>query len=365
MAWNTSQNILIISILLVSFFAILTVIFPSYSVLTPLSQSVTMISGAITILRYLSERSAAKPEKNTTLPVKDKMGMHHFPSVDPSSTEVHESSQKNPTPLVSKDQTGTPPFSPADPSSADDSESNESLSFIGNSENDSDSDTFTVKLKSHSPKEISLSINAFREFDQLLDHLYEWIRRNGYRIRPIHYGDEWILINTTTKKSIPNFRMEQNGKPGDCSIIDTRPLGDVGIVPGSKLEVQLASDLLRAPVVESESNPVDTSDSNIFTVVLKSNLPIELSYSVNSFDDFEHLLDTLFVWLRSNNYRVRPFHYGDEWILINTTTNERIPNLRMSSKRKCRDSSITDTRPLDVVGIVPGTILELKLLKMV
>jgi hypothetical protein len=93
----------------------------------------------------------------------------------------------------------------------------------------------TVDLSAFSPtlSPLTLPIGALSTLNALTDEVYFAI--NEF-VKPYAYGHEWVLRNTATNEVIKNRRM-LSGAPAGQPLSDNRSLAEVGIEPGTTLDV--------------------------------------------------------------------------------------------------------------------------------
>lgn len=78
-----------------------------------------------------------------------------------------------------------------------------------------------------------LPVSAFRSFGEFTDEIYFAI--DSY-VKPFEYGHSWVIRNPRNNEIIKNSRMITGVGPGD-PVADNRSLAEVGIFPGSVLEI--------------------------------------------------------------------------------------------------------------------------------
>lgn len=101
-----------------------------------------------------------------------------------------------------------------------------------------DSNFFTVEVRSRPDLKNTYSIDTFPDFETLTDTLYYWLQGNGVYVRAFYYGTDWILIDIENNNPIPNQRMISNVPCGN-RFWDKRSLSEVGINPGSTIQIKL------------------------------------------------------------------------------------------------------------------------------
>ncbi len=83
-----------------------------------------------------------------------------------------------------------------------------------------------------------------------------------------------------------------------------------------------------------------------------------LIYPIYMFDSFQALLNELYFSINSTGFKINPFSYGKEWILIERNTGLSIKHMRNISPRESGMSNV-DSRTLAEVGITAGTVLDI------
>lgn len=81
-------------------------------------------------------------------------------------------------------------------------------------------------------------VAAFQSLGDLTNEVYFKLSK---KVRPFQYGHTWVLRNGNSKSIIKTLRMLVNAPPGK-PLDDTRPLSEVGILPGMTLIVDGANN---------------------------------------------------------------------------------------------------------------------------
>jgi len=94
---------------------------------------------------------------------------------------------------------------------------------------------FTVTFKAFASdiEDLTLPADGFNTVNDLIAQLHRVLRS---RVRPYHYGTDWALRDAATGKTIQTARMLAGLPPGR-RLTDSRTLPEIGIRPGSHLEV--------------------------------------------------------------------------------------------------------------------------------
>ena len=103
---------------------------------------------------------------------------------------------------------------------------------------------FTVNFAPFEPAldVLTLPVDGFATFSDLTDEI--WVKLRG-KVRPYHYGVDWVLRDAATGRVFTNARMLAGGRPGR-PYPDARTLPDVGIRPGMALEVMRPTSSITA-----------------------------------------------------------------------------------------------------------------------
>jgi hypothetical protein len=113
---------------------------------------------------------------------------------------------------------------------------------------------------------------------------------------------------------------------------------------------------------EANNLSKDIIDSNFFRIIVEDTPSLKITYSVKSFKDFSQFLDTVYFWLRDNSIHVRPYYYGEDWILVDSKTQKTLSDSRMLNGGEC-GYRIEDSRSLAQAGISAGMTISLKVFK--
>jgi hypothetical protein len=94
---------------------------------------------------------------------------------------------------------------------------------------------FTVTFKAFASdiEDLTLPVDGYGTVNDLIAQLHRVLRR---RVRPYYYGTDWALRDAATGRTIQTARMLAGLPPGQ-RLADSRTLPEIGIRPGSRVEV--------------------------------------------------------------------------------------------------------------------------------